>query len=129
MRKRVLLWHFESNDEEIQQAWNWICEKRDERDLELSKLGEVSFYFLAISTLKLDSKMKKSRTSDKGRETDESNEESAINLLQISTPGKQVFPEISYWVACQTQNGSVENPMKIQRALEKCGLEFYLSRP
>ena len=86
-------------------------------------------FFLAISTLKLDSKMKKSRTSDKGRETDESNEESAINLLQISTPGKQVFPEISYWVACQTQNGSVENPMKIQRALEKCGLEFYLSRP
>ena len=73
--------------------------------------------------------MKKSRTSDKGRETDESNEESAINLLQISTPGKQVFPEISYWVACQTQNGSVENPMKIQRALEKCGLQFYLSRP
>ena len=73
--------------------------------------------------------MKKSRTSDKGRETDESNEESAINLLRISTPGKQVFPEISYWVACRTQNGSVENPIKIQRALEKCGLEFYLSRP
>ena len=31
-------------------------------------------------------------------------------------------------MACQTQNGSAVNPMKIQRALGKCGLEFYLSR-
>ena len=116
------------SDEEIQQAWNWICEKRDECDLELSKLSEVCFFFSAISTSKLDSKKKKSRTSDEGRETDESNEESAIIPSQISTPGKQVFPAISYWVACQTQNGSAVNPMKIQRALGKCGLEFYLSR-
>ncbi|CAH3170701.1 unnamed protein product [Porites lobata] len=116
------------SDEEIQQAWNWICEKRDECDLELSKLSEVCFFFSAISTSKLDSKKKKSRTSDEGLETDESNEESAINPSQISTPGKQVFPAISYWVACQTQNGSAVNPMKIQRALGKCGLEFYLSR-
>ena len=107
------------SDEEIQQAWNWICEKRDECDLELSKLSEVCFFFSAISTSKLDSKKKKSRTSNK---------ESAINPSQISTPGKQVFPAISYWEACQTQNGSAVNPMKIQRALGKCGLEFYLSR-
>ncbi|CAH3146183.1 unnamed protein product [Porites lobata] len=116
------------SDEEIQQAWNWICEKRDECDLELSKLSEVCFFFSAISTSKLDSKKKKSRTSDEGCETDESSEESAIIPSQISTPGKQVFPAISYWVACQTQNGSAVNPMKIQRALGKCGLEFYLSR-
>ena len=103
------------SDEEIQQAWNWICEKRDECDLELSKLSEVCFFFSAISTSKLDSKKKKSTTSDEGREIDESNEESAINPSQISTPGKQVFPAISYWVG-------------IQRALGKCGLEFYLSR-
>ena len=64
----------------------------------------------------------------KDEKIDESNEESAINPSQISTPGKQVFPAISYWVACQTQNGSAVNPMKIQRALGKCGLEFYLSR-
>ena len=113
------------SDEEIQQAWNWICEKRDECDLELSKLKEVCFFFSAISTSKLDSKKKKSTTSDEGRE---SNEESAINPSQISTSGKQVFPAISYWVACQTQNGSAVNPVKIQRALRKCGLEFYLSR-
>ena len=117
------------SDEEIQQAWNWICEKRDEFDyLELSKLSEVYFFFLAISTSRLDSKKKKSRTSHEARETDESNEESAINPSQISTPGKQVFPVISYWVTCQTQNGLAVNPMKIQRALGKCGLEFYLSR-
>ena len=116
------------SDEEIQQAWNWICEKRDECDLELSKLSKVCFFFSAISISKLDSKKKKSRTSDEGCETDESSEESAIIPSQISTPGKQVFPAISYWVACQTQNGSAVNPMKIQRALGKCGLEFYLSR-
>ena len=57
------------SDEEIQQAWNWICEKRDECDLELSKLSEVCFFFSAISTSKLDSKKKKPRTSDEGRET------------------------------------------------------------
>ena len=82
------------SDEEIQQAWNWICEKRDECDLELSKLSEVCFFFSAISTSNLDSKKKKSRTPDEGRETDESNEESAINPSQISTPGQQVFPAI-----------------------------------
>ena len=111
------------SDEEIQQAWNWICEKRDECDLELSKLSEVCFFFSAISTSKLDSKKKKSRTSDEGRETDESNGESAINPSQISTPGKQVFPAISYWVACQTQNASAVNPMKIQHIIGKCGLQ------
>ena len=121
------------SDEEIQEAWNWICEKRDECDLELPKVSAGYFFFSAISTSRADSKKKKSRTSNEGRETDESNEESAINPSQISTPGKQVFPAISYWVACQTQNGSAVNPMKIQRALGKCGLEFYrrktFSRP
>ena len=112
-------------DEEIQQAWNWICEKRDECVLELPKLIVGYFFLSAISTSRVDSKKKKSRTSDEAPETDESNEESAINPSQISTPGKQVFPAISYWVACQTQNGSAVNPMKIQRALGKCGLEFY----
>ena len=121
------------SDEEIQEAWNWICEKRDECDLELPKVSAGYFFFSAISTSRADSKKKKSRTSDEAPETDKSNEESAINPSQISTPGKQVFPAISYWVACQTQNGSAVNPMKIQRALGKCGLEFYrrktFSRP
>ena len=116
------------HNEEIQQAWNLICEKRDECDLELSKVSEVCFLFSAISTSKLDGKKKKSRTSDKRRETNKLNEESAINPSQISTPGKQVFPAISYWVACQTQNDSAVNLVKIQHALGKCGLECYLSR-
>ena len=45
---------------------------------------------------------------------DESNDESTINPSQISSPGKQVFPAICYWLlACQTHNGSAVNPMKI----------------
>ncbi|CAH3027318.1 unnamed protein product, partial [Porites evermanni] len=94
------------HNEEIQQPWNLICEKRDECDLELLKVSEVCFLFSAISTSKLDSKKEKSRTSDERRETNTLNEEFAINPSQLSTPGKQVFPAISYWVACQTQNGS-----------------------
>ena len=75
-------------NEEIQQAWNLICEKRDECDLELSKVSKVCSLFSAISTSKLDSKKKKSRTSDERRETNKLNEESVINPFQISTPGK-----------------------------------------
>ena len=104
------------HNEEIQQPWNLICEKQDECDLELSKVSEVCFLFSAISTSKLDSKKKKSRT-DERRETNKLNEQSAVNPSQISTPGKQVFPAISYWVACQTQNGSAVNPMKIKMLL------------
>jgi len=47
------------SDNEIEQAWNWICEKGDECDLTLSKLKEVCFFFSAISTSKLYSKKKK----------------------------------------------------------------------
>ena len=93
-------------------------------------MSEVCFFFSAISTSKLDSKKKTSKRSqpDEARESDDSNEESQINPSQISSQGKQIFPAISYWLACQTQNGSAVNPFKIQRALVKCGLEFYLSR-
>ena len=116
-------------DDEIQRSWNWICEKRDECDLTLSKLSEVCFFFSAISASKLGRKKKKNKASDEAGESgDDSNEESAINPSQISSPGKQILPAISYWVACQTHNGSAVNPFKIQRALGKCGLEFYLSR-
>ena len=117
-------------DDEIERAWSWICEKRDECDLTLSKMTEVCFSFSAISTSKLDSKKKTAERSqpDEARESDDSNEESQINPSQMSSQGKQIFPAISYWLACQTQNGSAVNPFKIQRALVKCGLEFYLSR-
>lgn len=115
-------------DGEIERAWNWICEKRDECDLILSKLSEVCFFFSAISTSQLESKNKKCKKGHERKEGEESNEESAINPSQISSPGKQIYPAISYWVACQTQNGSAVNPFKIQRALGKSGIEFYLSR-
>ena len=93
--------------------WNWICEKRDECDLQLSKVNEVCFFFSAISTSKLDTKKRKSRQRPQApRESDESNDESSINASQLSSPGKHVFPAISYWVACQTQNGSAINPLK-----------------
>ena len=47
------------DDEEIENAWNWICDKRDECDSTLSKLREVCFFFSAISTSKRDSKKRK----------------------------------------------------------------------
>ena len=72
------------HDDEIERAWNLICEKRDECDLTLSKMSEVCFYFSAISTSKLDSKKKTSKRSqpDEARESDDSNEESQINPSQ-----------------------------------------------
>ena len=48
-------------DDEIQRAWNWICEKRVECDLTLSKLSEVCFFFSAISTSKLGRKKKQKK--------------------------------------------------------------------
>ena len=73
------------HDDEIERAWSWICEKRDECDLTLSKMNEVCFFFSAISTSKLDSKKKTSKRSqpDEARESDDSNEESQINPSQI----------------------------------------------
>ena len=81
------------HDDEIEWAWNWICEKRDKCDLTLSKLSEVCFFFSAISTSKLDSKKKTSKRSqpDEARESDDSNEESQINPSQISSHGKKYF--------------------------------------
>jgi len=86
------------HDDEIERAWNWICEKRDECDLTLSKLSEFCFFFSAISTSKLDSKEKTSKRSqpDEARESDDSNEESQINPSQISSQGKKIFHAISY---------------------------------
>jgi len=90
-----------------------FIEKRDECDLTLSKLSEVCFFFSAISTSKLYSKTKK-KAGTPEEANDESNDESTINPSQISSPGKQIFPAICYWLlACQTHNGSAVNPMKI----------------
>ena len=116
-------------DQEIENAWNWICEKRDECDLKLSKVNGVCFFFSSISTSKLDTKRRKTpQRSQALRESDDSGDESAISASQLSSPGKKVFPAISYWVACQTPNGSAMNPLKLQSALGSCGLEFYVSR-
>lgn len=113
------------SDSEIERAWNWICEKRDECDLTLSKLKEVCFFFSAISTSQLDSKKRK--TPQRSQDTRES-DESSVNASQLSSPGKQTFPAISNWVACQTNNGSAINSLKIQRAVTSCGLEYYASK-
>ena len=107
-------------DQEIENAWNWICEKRDECDLKLSKVNGVCFFFSSTSTSKLDTKKRKTpQRSQALRESDDSSDESAISASQLSLPGKKVFPAISYWVACQTPNGSAMNPLKLQSAREK----------
>ena len=58
--------------------------------------------------------MSKKSQSVEARESDDLNEESQINPSQISSQGKQILAAISYWLACQTQNGSAVNPFKIQ---------------
>jgi len=102
------------SDDEIEQAWNWICEKRDECDLTLSKLSEVCFFFSAISTSKLYSKKKNQEHQKKLAQVERRIEDKSVSN---SSPGKQIFPAICYWLACQSHNGSAVNPMKIQRAL------------
>ena len=118
------------DDEEIDNAWNWICDKRDECDSKISKLREVCFFFSAISTSKRDRKKggKAPRKSQDIHESEDSNEETTLNASQLSSPGKQTYPAISYWVACQTSNGAPINSLKVQRAVSSCGLEYYSSR-
>lgn len=110
------------HDDEIERAWSWICEKRDKCDLTLPKISELCFFFSAISTSKLDSKKKTSKRSqpDEARESDDSIR--MKNLKSILRKSRHIQGKQN------TQNGSAVNPFKIQRALVKCGLEFYLSR-
>ena len=69
-------------DREIENAWNWICEKRDECDLKLSKVNGVCFFFTSISTSKLDTKKRKTpQRSQALRERDDSSDESAMQLV------------------------------------------------
>ena len=115
------------HDDEIERARRWICEKRDECDLtfNLSKIGEVCFFFSSIRNSKLGSKKKTSKRSqpDEARESDDWNEESQINPFQISSQGKQIFPaiaisyQLSYWLAGQTQNCSVVNHSRFNELL------------
>jgi len=74
------------HDDEIERAWNWICEKRDECDLTLSKLSEVNQQFKTCKK-----KTSKRSQPDEARESDDSNEESQINPSQISSHGKKYF--------------------------------------
>ena len=88
-------------DEEIQQAWNGICKKQVECDFELSNLSEVCFFFSVISTSKLQSKKKKSRTSDEGQETEESNVRICDKSFQNFNAWKANFPSnfVLGWLA------------------------------
>ena len=117
------------DDEEIENARNWICEKRDECDSTLSKLQEVCFLFSAISTSKKDTKKRKvNRKSQETIESDDSNDETTLNASQLSLPRKQTFPARLYWLACQTNNSAPINSLKVQKAVGSFGLEFYSSQ-
>ncbi|XP_048581105.1 uncharacterized protein LOC125561246 [Nematostella vectensis] len=84
--------------DEIENAWSWICSKREECDTALAKLKEVSFFFSAIST----SKLKQAKMSEEAaNEESGRDDEETVVASQVSTPGKQIYPAISYWVACQ----------------------------
>ena len=85
------IWRVESN--EIERAWNWICEKRDECDRTLSTLSEVCFFFSAISTSEIGRKKKAARPSgERSRESgDDSNELASIHLSQMASPGNKFF--------------------------------------
>ena len=69
----------------LERAWNWICEKRDECDLTLSKLAEMCFFFSAISTSTLDRKKRKRPQLQETRESDESNDESPVNASTVNS--------------------------------------------
>ena len=110
-------------DQEIENALELDLRKtrRVQCDLKLSKVNGDCFFFSSISTSKLDTKKRKTpQRSQALRESDDSSDESTISASQLSSPGKKVFPAISYWVlACQTPNGSAMNPLKLQSAREK----------
>jgi len=40
-------------------------------------------------------------------------DKSSVNASQLSYPGKQTYPAISHWVACQTNNGLAINSLRL----------------
>ena len=126
-------------DEEIDQAWRWICEKRDLSDETLRKLEEVAFFFSAISTCESGPKKgnkrkcaKKSTDRDAEDSNTEGESDESASMSQGSTvvavANKKIFPAISYWIACQTRNGAQASHVSITSALLKCDLEVTSTR-
>ena len=117
-------------DDEIQRAWNWICEKRDDCDLTLSKLSEVCFLFSAISTSKLGRKKKKNKASDEAgrRERRRPNRRICDQSLADFITRETNFT--SNFILGGVPNSQWFRSKSIQdsTSLGKCGLEFYLSR-
>jgi len=113
-------------ESKIQDAWQWICEKREECDSKLYNIKEIAFYFSAISTSKVTSK----QAHQEIRHDDLNDEESVVSASQLAGSSNQqkIYPAITYWAACQTPNGSPVNPLLLQRALVKCGVEVYMSK-
>lgn len=121
------IWRVKS--EEVERAWRWICEKRDECDSKLFEMSEIVFFFSAISTSKLQvGKKNINQDHHNAGENDDPNEETCVNASQLLTSDSQIFPAITYWAACQTRNGAVMNPLKLQQVLVKCGVEVYMSK-
>ena len=115
-------------DDGIQRAWNWICEKRDECDLTLSKLSEVCFFFSAISTSKLVRKKKQKKHQMKQEKAAATQTKNLRSILHRFITRETHFT--SHFILGGVSNSQWLRSKSIhfQRALGKCGLEFYHSR-
>ena len=127
------IWRVE--DDQIDNAWRWICEKRDSCDTTLRNLQEISFFLSSISTSESNAgKRKKKKESNTGRDDDwETEDADETTLLSqganvVALANKKIYPAVSYWIACQTRNGAMASHHSIQSALLKCGLEVTATR-
>lgn len=112
------------NSDQVERAWRWVCDKRDDCDKKLLEMKEISFFFSAIST----SKLQAPKQDGDDLRNDDSNEETVVSASQLSSVDQKIFPAITYWAACQTPNGAAVNPLKLQQALVKCGVEVYMCK-
>ena len=89
-----------------------MCQKRDESDEAMKKIGGVAFLFSSAE--------RKEKNKEPNEEDDEEDESEYLK----STKKEVYWPVISYWIAMQSPDGVQVSTVPVHSALLNTGMEI-----